>query len=288
MIITDALPISTTYVSSDGPVTPTVFGNMLIWNLGRVPGVDDYDSSGYLHFTVRLSEDKPVRSSIVNTVSALTTGRETDYTNNQATAIDTVVAGSSSLYLFKSLKGSHLALGSEVTYLLSYSNWGSDVAPKTVVTDTLPAGVGYVSSTGAGQPRQVGNNVIWNLGPVDHNAQGTITVTAFLSNSLSIGAKITNTATIGSSNNTNLSYNTSSHSGTVEAATRNLGVDAGPQDMNGTLGNAVIGSNLSYMIIYQNYGTASARNAVLTYTLPTGMSFVSTDVPADQSGNRLI
>lgn len=66
-------------------------------------------------------------------------------------------------------------LGRNVTYTIIVSNPGDAAATNVVVTDTIPAGMSYVSSNPAGSPGT--GTVSWNLGTLDAGAQRQIEVT---------------------------------------------------------------------------------------------------------------
>ncbi|MDO5576086.1 MAG: DUF11 domain-containing protein, partial [Fibrobacter sp.] len=75
--------------------------------------------------------------------------------------------------------------GDEVTYTLSYRNYGSVSAQDVKIIDTLPQGMTYVSSTKSGSFDQSSNTVTWNIGTVAgfktaepvSNSTGEITLT---------------------------------------------------------------------------------------------------------------
>lgn len=52
--------------------------------------------------------------------------------------------------------------GRRVEYTITVANKGDGVAKNTVVTDTVPAGVGQIQISGGGT--QAGNVITWNVG----------------------------------------------------------------------------------------------------------------------------
>ncbi len=64
---------------------------------------------------------------------------------------------------------------STVTFTLSYANAGPGVALASVLTDTLPTGATYVSSTPGGA--YAGGKVTWSLGDLGKGAAGSVSVT---------------------------------------------------------------------------------------------------------------
>jgi uncharacterized repeat protein (TIGR01451 family)/MYXO-CTERM domain-containing protein len=66
--------------------------------------------------------------------------------------------------------------GSAVTFTISYTNPGPGSAIGAVLTDTLPAGLSFVSASAGAIVS--GQTVSWNLGNLKAGASGTVTVTA--------------------------------------------------------------------------------------------------------------
>jgi uncharacterized repeat protein (TIGR01451 family) len=99
------------------------------------------------------------------------------------------------LSLTKSGPGS-VAFGAQIPYNLTASNAGPDVATNVTVTDTLPAGTTYVSSTPSqGSCAEAAGIVTCSLGTLAAGASATITIVVIAP---STGTAITNSATIAS------------------------------------------------------------------------------------------
>ena len=69
-------------------------------------------------------------------------------------------------------------IGTNIAYDITVANRGDGEARNTVLTDTLPAGVTFVSATGGGQAS--GGKITWNLGtlPPDGSKKVSVTVKA--------------------------------------------------------------------------------------------------------------
>jgi uncharacterized repeat protein (TIGR01451 family) len=152
---------------------------------------------------------------------------------------------------------------SNMTYTISVTNLGPASASGVVVTDTLPAGVTFVSACCGG----VNNSgvVTWSLGAMTNGqvTNLTVTVTAPASGSL------TNVASVGSStSDTNLANNVAQVITSVTpVADMGLG-KVGPASV------FALGS-VTYTISVTNLGPDSASGVVVTDTLPVGVTFVS-------------
>ncbi|MBN1890572.1 MAG: DUF11 domain-containing protein [Thermoflexales bacterium] len=272
VVITDTLPVSTTYLSSSGPFAPTLVGRQLVWDLGSLPGSAYSGYNGTLYVTLALDEQAPVGTVLTNTAVITTTSLETGAYANQAQTVHTVRVGFPNVYVYKSFQDNYAAPGSEVRYRITYGNTSSDAALNVVLTDTLPAGVSYVRSNGPVTPTQASDSLRWELGTLPGStANLSFDLTAYIASSVEVGSRLTNTVVISAPNDSNLSNNSANDGGrTVVTATRDLSVSKYQSS-----GYVVPGADATYQIYYNNSGTASARGVVLTDTLPEGTTFVS-------------
>ena len=86
--------------------------------------------------------------------------------------------------------------GGTLTYTISYTNTNPTPVTNVVITDTLPAGVTYVSSSAGGT--HVAGVVTWNIGTLTGGQSGSVTVTVTVDSNTPIGAVLDNAATIDS------------------------------------------------------------------------------------------
>ena len=98
------------------------------------------------------------------------------YTKSEWQPSDTEPA----LTITKAADDSSVTVGDEVTYTITVKNTGDADAENVVITDTLPAGVTYVSITGSGDYDADTRTVTWEIGTLaeDNEASVTVTVTA--------------------------------------------------------------------------------------------------------------
>ncbi len=89
------------------------------------------------------------------------------------------------------------AAGAVVAYALAYANRGSGAAPRTRVTDTLPAELTFVSANPAATVMGDGR-LTWDLGRLPAGDEGVIQVQARLAAGVAAGAAVINHAVIGS------------------------------------------------------------------------------------------
>lgn len=197
VLVTDTLPADLTFVdqSSDVLATFTQSGNTLTWNL-TPSGTGNI--SGTIIVTATINTTAPSNTALVNTAQIA----ENDPTrsedpnklaNNTATA--EVFAIKPDLSVSSTWPTAALP-GSEFEYTISYSNVGRGDAEGVVVTDTLPSGVTFVSSTPAPDSGSTANTKVWTIGDLAAGASGTITVRVRINNDVLTNTQLNNTVSI--------------------------------------------------------------------------------------------
>jgi uncharacterized repeat protein (TIGR01451 family)/MYXO-CTERM domain-containing protein len=78
------------------------------------------------------------------------------------------------------MSGPPFTNGTVVTFTIRYTNPGPGAATSAVLTDTLPAGLGFVSASAGATVS--GQAVSWSLGNLKAGASGTVSVTASVAN----------------------------------------------------------------------------------------------------------
>ena len=98
------------------------------------------------------------------------------------------------LVISKSADRETVLPGEEITYIISYKNQGRLWAKETIITDTLPSGVTFVSASGGGVYQD--GKVIWSLGKVWPGQQGSLTLVVMVPSDAAEGTQLTNTVSI--------------------------------------------------------------------------------------------
>jgi uncharacterized repeat protein (TIGR01451 family) len=119
---------------------------------------------------------------------------------NNSVSIPSSVLGNSDLSLTNTLQGS-LTAGSNATYLVKVSNGGPGAAlSRITVTDTLPAGVTFVSATGPGWSCSAAGQTVTCTTDDDLAAGASSTITLVVAVPASaLGSTLTNTASVSNS-----------------------------------------------------------------------------------------
>jgi uncharacterized repeat protein (TIGR01451 family)/fimbrial isopeptide formation D2 family protein len=99
--------------------------------------------------------------------------------------------------LTKTASAVQVAPGGSITWTISYKNYGTGAASGVTITDVLPGGFTYASSSNSGAYSN--GQVSWNIGNVAAGASGSVTVTGTLGTSgqaFSYANPTTNRATV--------------------------------------------------------------------------------------------
>ncbi len=173
--VTDILPASTSYVTADGaPAVDSDYQGSgltaLVWSLGD----QSVGASG--SFTVTVTESGAAAGdSLTNVVSISNDRQETDYTNNDDSAITVVTgaAGLANVWIEKDTTTPVVDLYGGGSFTINYGNNGNGDATNVVISDTLPDGLTFVSATPG---TAAGNGFTYNAGTLAPGATGSITV----------------------------------------------------------------------------------------------------------------
>jgi uncharacterized repeat protein (TIGR01451 family) len=207
---------------------------------------------------------------IANTVTANPPAWITDASpaNNTATDTDNVIAAAD-LSITKT-SASTFTVGSNAVYTLTATNSGPQSAAGTItVSDTLPAGLTYISATGTGWACSAAGQVVTctRAGPV---TSGTTlpAITLTVAVGAAAAPSVTNTATVAS--NTTFDPDATDNSSSV---TKPVTVPTDLTIAKSHAGNFTQGQNGSYSITVTNSGgVASSGTVTVTDTLPAGLT----------------
>ncbi|RYD92390.1 MAG: DUF11 domain-containing protein, partial [Sphingobacteriales bacterium] len=173
------------------------------------------------------------------------------------------------LMVTKTVNNAIPTVGSNLTFTIIVKNNGAADATGVIVTDQLPTGYTYVSST---VTTGVYNNAtgIWAVGNLANGASATLTVTATVNAS---GVYTNKAAITGSETDPDPSNNESIVTPTPGTIQANLGV---VKSVN--IAVPIIGSNVVFTIAVNNAGPNNATNVKVTDVLTAGYTYVSSTV----------
>ncbi len=270
--ITDTLPVELNIVS--GTLTSSngnefgVAGQIITWT-----GVLSYGDQITLSFDAVLTDTALVGKMITNTAEITGAGSllapEAGFEVFIATA---------ELEAEKSVDSSQVQPGETVSYDITVHNTNDSDASDIIITDTLPAELNIVSGTltsSNGNEFGVAGQIITWTGVLSYGDQITLSFDAVLTDTASAGKMITNTAEItgaGSLLTSDAVFEV--FIPPVLSVTKTVNTD-----------KARLGDELEYEIILQNIGNSSAKNVIMTDTLPVGLTYISNTLTVNGTGS---
>jgi len=262
--VKDILPGSVTFVSASGTGwscsgTATVTCTMASLAVG---------STADITITVR-APSAPATFSNSASVSSATP--ELDLANNisgtiQTTVMPVVPPPQADLSITKAAPTSVNA-SSTFAYTLNINNAGPDTASTVSVSDTLPAGVTFVSASGTGWSCSGTATVTCTTASLAASTTSTITISV---TAPAQGATLSNSASVSATTgDPNTSNNTSAPVQTTVASQADLSITkTGPASADAL-------NTISYTLKVNNAGPSTASAVTVTDTLPAGATQVS-------------
>jgi uncharacterized repeat protein (TIGR01451 family) len=162
---------------------------------------------------------------------------------------------------------------SNLTYTLMLTNYGPSTATSIVVTDALPAGMAYVSSSpSVGSVSSSAGFVTWTIPSLAKDAVASL---ALVVQANSTGT-ITNVAAV-TTGTADLNPDDNTASAVVVVSTPTADLAIGLSDSPDPLS---LGGYLTYTLTMSNLGPATATGVIAVDTLPPAVNFISAS-PAD-------
>ncbi|WP_299903335.1 DUF11 domain-containing protein, partial [uncultured Aquimarina sp.] len=186
VVLTDVLPAGVTYVSNT-PSQGIYDDSTGLWTIGTI------SNGSSVNIIIEATVDAGTSGdTITNTVTSVTL----DQTDNDITADDLsediIVNNEVDLVIAKTVDDSTPDEGDTINYTITVTNNGPASATDVSLTDVLPAGVTFVSSTPAADYNAAVG--VWTIGDLLDGDIATLTLTATVDSGTS-GDTITNTVT---------------------------------------------------------------------------------------------
>ncbi len=268
VIVTNTLPAGAALIGLDYcTVSPTVNGQLLIWQLGNIPP----GNFGYLGFSVQLTDTAAIGSLITDTVQIGSSTGEDNPADNQISLGSSVTAPGSDLEVFKSLVGTAFA-GANAQYVIEYFNQGSLTATNLIITDVLPVSVTYLSHSGSDVNAVLtGSLLVFTQSLLAGDTGGIIQVDVRITDTAQPGQILTNIVRATTTDpEVNLANNVYTLTTFIVQPTRDVYVAK-----NVYSGTFQAGANVAYEVNLGNDGNYTATNVILTDTLPAHTSFLT-------------
>jgi len=195
-----------------------------------------------------------------------------------ADTVDTTIYTLPRLQITKS-GPAEAAVGSLITYTGEITNVGGDEASDVVLVDNLPSGVTFVSSSQDAVYDAVSNKVTWNLGSIDPGVTVSGWLTVRISSDLTDGSVLTNVFSVTGKDplGNPLSEATATANTTVYTHPLLSVQKTGPAQ-------GYRGQSLTYTIQVSNIGETAAVNVTLRDSLPTGLTYESSNPAGSHAG----
>ena len=191
--------------------------------------------------------------------------------NNLASACTTVNApASADLSVTKTDSADPVLVGDIVTYTVTVTNNGPNTATGVLLTDTLPAGVNFISANSTrGNCSHANGIVTCSLGDMASGVVITVTVAV----TPAVAGQLCDLASVRANEaDPNVANNSATECTTVNApineADLSISKTASPDPV-------LVGGQLTYRIAITNLGPATATGVIFTDPLPAGSVFVS-------------
>jgi uncharacterized repeat protein (TIGR01451 family) len=266
--LTDTLPPNTIFLSAvPSRGTSTFDGNSTVTTaIGTLdPG------SSPVTVTIVVATTAGTASPVTTTTSVQASETDQDPSNNTATATTTVVPLADLQVVLESAQ-TLVPVGQYLTYTLTATNHGVSPASGVAVTDTLPAGVTFVSATDSagGTPTYSAatGEVTDALGTLD--AQASVTITIVVTPTALASATITDGATVRANE-----LDPDPTNNTATLATMVLPVTDLAVALQTIAATPDAGQQVTYSITVTNQGPSPATGVTLTDTLPASVTVVS-------------
>ena len=159
--------------------------------------------------------------------------------------------------------------GGTLTYTLTITNNGPDVASDVFLTDVIPTETSYVSATSSqGACNELGGTVTCDIGDMNNGAAVTVTIVV----TVGLSGEITNTADITCSTFDPSNGNNTDTETTTVALKSDLSLT-----MTDSPDPIEQGETLTYILTITNNGPYTATGVILTDVIPAAITYVSAE-----------
>ncbi len=266
--LTDALPSGLSYVSATAGCSASA-GTVTCEAGTLEPGQS-------ASFQVVVAVASSLTGPIENTVHAQGMTPDPEPANNAA-SVEVASKPSANVKLIKTALTPEVLNGQQARFALVVSNEGPSDALETQLVDMLPAGLTFLSASGA-TCNAVGQEVTCPLGALASGASATIEVIAQANG---LGTDVNN-ASVSSTTEDPEPANNSAQASVKVAAAAELVLTQTVTPPPGEQPGAA-----TYTLTLTNTGPDTAQNTVITDTLPPGVSYVSNTAGCTVSGQTL-
>src|SRR5204863_98340 len=256
----DVLPANTSYVSSSA-ACPNASGTVTCTSSGLAAG-----ASVTYTIVVHVSPSFADGGTLTNTAAIDTNNTSDPVAANNSSTSSTTVNRSADLQVTKTASPDPGTAGTDETFTVKVENLGPSDSAGYTVSDPVPTGTSYVSSSAGCGFDSVNNKVDCSAASLAYNATDTYTIVVHVSPSFANGGTLTNTATLSAEATADpANGNNSSTSNT----TVNRSADVA--DLKVADASVIAGNTLTYTITVTNNGPSDAQAVTLTDVLNSSL-----------------
>ncbi len=268
VVLTDTLPVGTSYVTDNAAFPAHVSGRVITWSLGTVP------ADSRVRFWMVVAVGPGASDPLQNQVEVCTPD-DVQLGDNSWTQEDDLQTPDVDLWVSKWNHRDSPAPGSDFKYVIDYRNDGSTGSGAATLTDTLPLSTTFVSWYSPDvlwtPVITTGNRVVFTRPVIAGGSGGRLYLTLHLSDTVPEGTPLTDVVEIATTNETGeLGDNRATHTMDVWGPRLSLSVY---KDF--SYGSTVAGGDLNYSITYINRSNIPVYGVWITDTLPAGTAFVT-------------
>lgn len=266
VVVTDSLPSlaspnDVNFVSASRGATQS--GRLLTW-----PAIT-LDSGQTVIDTVTVTVRAGVGATITNVARVTSSVADPDTTNNRSD-VQTLVVNTNVADIAVSKSGPATALITDtVVYEVVTRNLGSSNATGVVVSDTVPAGVTFLSASRGGTLS--GNVVTW---PAVDIVNGDAVTDTVITLAAAAGTWTNIAAATSTSTDPDSTNNDGSNAAARVTTVVSVGADLGITKTDGVT-FVIQGTSLTYAVVVSNVGPSAVTGATVTDALPAGLSGVT-------------
>ncbi|MBN1768239.1 MAG: DUF11 domain-containing protein [Prolixibacteraceae bacterium] len=264
VLVTDNLPSNLDFISA---TSSSGTWSAPEWNIGTLVN----GASESIEIQARVKADVLQGSTISNTSFVTSTTHDSITDNNSSTIINSVDA-LANVSVVKTADLAEVTAGENITYTITVNNPGPSDAQSVLVSDNLPPGLVFVSSsTTAGSFTAPG----WDVGTLAAGTSESLEITAQVKASVPSGSQIENTAVVSGPTPDPVPDDNTSTTTTNVTASADLALTK-----TATPNPFVAGETMVYTITLGNNGPSDAQNITVSDNLPSELDFVSASTSA--------
>ncbi len=273
VFVSDLLPAGLSYVSSSPEGVHT--GQNVSW-----PDIGPMEPDGNKELQIVAHIDGPISGTRTLTNHVNVAGKPEHGQNVTANASAEVEAQEAKISVSKTADPASGSPSTNVTFTLDVTNSGDASLPHVFVSDLLPAGMSYVSSSPEGI--HTGQNVSWpDIGPMEPDDNKQLQIVAHIDGPISGTRTLTNHVNVAGKpeHGQNVTANASAE---VEAHEAKISVT---KTADPTFGSS--NTNVTFTLDIKNSGAAPLPHVFVSDLLPTGMSYVSSSPSGTHTGQNV-